>query len=158
MPKISAGILLYRFRNGTLEVFLVHPGGPLWAAKDLGVWSIPKGLIDPGEDPLTAAQREFREETGFVVSGRFVPLTSVKTKSGKEILAWAVEGDLDPSTIKSNLFSMEWPPRSGTQQKFPEVDRGVWFSLGEAKHRISPGQTALLEELVLKLVQKRTER
>lgn len=127
MSKISAGLLMYRVRSGVLQVFLVHPGGPFWARKDLGAWSIPKGLLDPDEDPLAAAQREFEEETGFKVSELFMPLAPVKQHSGKVIQAWAVEGDCDPSAIRSNTFSIEWPPRSDRQQEFPEVDRAAWF-------------------------------
>ncbi len=147
MPKISAGIVMYRMRDGVLQVFLVHPGGPFWAGKDLGAWSIPKGLLNPDEDPLAAAQREFEEETGFKVPGHFIPLAPVKLKSGKVVQAWAVEGDCDPSAIRSNTFSMEWPPRSGRQQEFPEVDRAAWFEFEEAKKKINQGQVGLLEEL-----------
>lgn len=138
---------MYRYRNGVLQVFLVHPGGPLWAGTDEGAWSIPKGLIDRDEDPLSAARREFEEETGLKAHGRFIPLTEVKLKSGKVIHAWAFEGDCDPEQIRSNLFSMQWPPRSGKQQEFPEVDRAGWFDLEEAKKKLNPGQTGLLEEL-----------
>ena len=147
MPKISAGLLMYRVRSGVLQVFLVHPGGPFWARKDIGAWSIPKGLLDPDEDPLAAAQREFEEETGFKVSGCFIPLAPVKLKSGKVIQAWAVEGDCDPTVIRSNTFAIEWPPRSGRQQEFPEVDRAAWFEIEEAKKKINQGQLGLLEEL-----------
>lgn len=147
MPEISAGLLMYRRRGGILEVFLVHPGGPFYADKDIGVWSIPKGLIDEGEDPLAAAQREFAEETGFTASGDFIPLKSVKLKSGKVIRAWAFEGDCDPLSIKSNTFTMEWPPRSGRQREFPEVDHAAWFTFEEAQKSIHPGQSALIEEL-----------
>ena len=147
MAKVSAGILLYRRQGGVLQVFLVHPGGPLWAKKDLGAWSIPKGEIDPGEDALSAARREFEEETGFPVSGNFIPLSPVRLKSGKVVHAWAVEGDCDPEVIRSNTFSMEWPPRSGRQQEFPEIDRALWFGLKEAKGKINKGQVPLLEEL-----------
>ena len=147
MPIVSAGILLYRKRGGILQVLLVHPGGPLWSNKDVGAWSIPKGLVDQGEDPLEGAKREFREETGFTASGRFIPLAPVKLRSGKAILAWAIEGDCDPAAMKSNTFSMEWPPRSGRQQDFPEVDRAAWFDIGEAKQKINQGQAVLLEEL-----------
>ncbi len=147
MPQISAGLLLYRKKNHAPEVFLVHPGGPLWAHKDFGVWSIPKGLVDWNEEVLEAAKREFHEETGFTASGSFRSLAPVKLKSGKIVNAWAVEGDCDPGKMKSNTFSMEWPPRSGKQQTFPEADRAAWFALDEAAKRITPGQAALLEEL-----------
>lgn len=147
MPKISAGLLVYRMQGGVLQVFLVHPGGPFWAKKDLAAWSIPKGLIDEGEDPLAAAQREFEEETALKVSGRFIQLKPVKLKSGKVVRAWAVEGNCDPSAIISNTFSMEWPPNSGQQQEFPEVDRAAWFEIEEARKKINQGQVGLLEEL-----------
>jgi predicted NUDIX family NTP pyrophosphohydrolase len=147
MPIISAGLLLYRKRGGILQVLLVHPGGPLWLKKDVEAWSIPKGLVGQGEDPLEGAKREFREETGFSASGRFIPLEPVKLKSGKVIRAWAIEGDCDPAAIKSNTFTMEWPPRTGRQQIFPEVDRAQWFGIGEAKQKINQGQAGLLEEL-----------
>ena len=128
-------------------MFLVHPGGPFWAKKDLGAWSLPKGEIEEGEDPLTAARRELTEETGLTVEGDFRPLRPQKQKSGKTILAWAVEGDCDPAQLRSGLFSMEWPPRSGRQQEFPEVDRGAWFSIEEARQRINAGQAPFLDEL-----------
>lgn len=143
---------MFRRRGGVLQVFLVHPGGPFYASKDIGIWSIPKGLIDEGEDPLAAARREFEEETGFKASGNFIPLKPVKLKSGKIIKAWAFEGDCDPGQIKSNMFSMEWPPRSGKYREFPEVDRAGWFTIEEAKQKIHPGQLDLVEEL------ERTER
>jgi predicted NUDIX family NTP pyrophosphohydrolase len=155
MAKISAGILMYRKHNGELQVFLVHPGGPLWEKKDLGAWSIPKGEIDPGEDPLSAAQREFEEETGFAVSGRFIPLTAVKLKSSKVVQAWAVEGDCDFEKITSNTFSMEWPPRSGRKQEFLEIDRAAWFGVEEAREKINKGQVPLIEELLRLLVMHR---
>jgi predicted NUDIX family NTP pyrophosphohydrolase len=147
MPNISAGLLMYRFRDRALEVFLVHPGGPFWGKKDAGAWSIPKGLLDQDEDPLTAAQREFEEETSFKISGRFIPLTPVKLKSGKVVQTWAVQGDCNPSEARSNTFSMEWPPGSGKEKEFPEIDRAAWFEIKEAKKRINPGQVGLLEEL-----------
>ncbi len=147
MAKVSAGILMYRRSNGAIQVFLVHPGGPLWVKKDLGAWSIPKGEVDSGEDMLFAARREFEEETGFRVSGSFVPLSPIKLKSGKVVHAWAVEGDCDPLEIRSNSFSMEWPPRSGKRQEFPEIDRAAWFGIDEAKEKINKGQVPLLEEL-----------
>jgi predicted NUDIX family NTP pyrophosphohydrolase len=138
---------MHRFMGDVVEVFLVHPGGPLWAKKDSGAWSIPKGLIDANEEPLAAARREFEEETGFKASGNFIQLSSVKLKSGKILLAWAVEGDCDPSEIKSNTFPMEWPPHSGRQQEFPEVDRAAWLPIDEAKKKINQGQVPLLDEL-----------
>jgi predicted NUDIX family NTP pyrophosphohydrolase len=150
MVRRSAGLLMYR-RRQVLEVLLVHPGGPFWAGKDLGAWSIPKGEFDPGEDPLAAAQREFREETDFAVAGEFIPLTPRKQPSGKVIEAWAVEGDCDPAAIRSNLFTLEWPPHSGRQQQFPEVDRAAWFSLAEAREKIIKGQVGFLEELQARL-------
>jgi predicted NUDIX family NTP pyrophosphohydrolase len=155
MPQVSAGLLLYRRRGEFLEVFLVHPGGPLWARKDLGVWSIPKGLVDQNENALDAAKREFHEETGFTASGEFIPLTPVKLRSGKVVQAWTVEADCDAAAARSNIFSMEWPPRSGTRREFPEVDRAAWFAIEEAKTKIVHGQAALLEELQ-KTLQKRT--
>ncbi|HHN65549.1 MAG TPA: NUDIX domain-containing protein [Nitrospirae bacterium] len=148
MPKISAGILLYRKRDKNLEVFLVHPGGPLWAKKDEGVWSIPKGLIEEGEDLLQAAIREFEEETGFKIKAKkVIPLKPVKQKGGKIVHAFAIEGDCDPEKLRSNTFSMEWPPHSKRIQHFPEIDRGQWFSPDEAKKKINPAQAALLDEL-----------
>jgi len=148
MPKVSAGILMFRLRDKTLQVLLVHPGGPLWEKKDEGAWSIPKGLIDGNEDAIEAAKREFEEETGFKVSGGpFVPLSPQRTRSGKIIKAWAVEGDIDASNIKSNTFEMEWPPRSGSIKRFPEVDRAEWFNLKKAKKKIIPSQLGFLQEL-----------
>lgn len=146
MPKQSAGVLLYR-HHPHVEVFLVHPGGPLWANKDLGSWSIPKGEFTPPEEPLSAARREFCEEVGHVVNGPFLALTPRKQKSGKIVHAFACRGDLEASTLKSNTFRMEWPPRSGQYQTFPEVDRGEWFPLEEAERRILPGQQGFLGEL-----------
>jgi predicted NUDIX family NTP pyrophosphohydrolase len=151
MTKHSAGLLLYRFRDGILEVFLVHPGGPFWEKKDLGVWSIPKGEIDEGEDPLGAARREFEEETGFRPDGTFRALTPVRQRSGKIVHAWAVEGDCDPAAIRSNTFTLEWPPRSGRQQEIPEVDRGGWFAVDFAKEKILEGQRGLLAQVELLL-------
>lgn len=151
MPaKTSAGILLYRRRSG-LEVLLVHPGGPFFAKKDLGAWSIPKGEVGDGETPASAAVREFQEETGFVVDGALEELKPIRQKSGKIVLAWAVEGDCDASQLQSNLFSMEWPPRSGRQQQFPEVDRGAWFPIDEARGKILAAQVAFLDELVARV-------
>ncbi len=145
--KRSAGILLYRVNSSRLQVLLVHPGGPFWAKKDAGAWSIPKGEIEEGEDLLDAAKREVEEETGILVTGRFITLTPVKQKSGKIVHAWATEQDVDPRLVKSNLFEMEWPPRSGLKKSFPEIDRAAWFMLEEAKQKIIPGQEPLLEEL-----------
>jgi predicted NUDIX family NTP pyrophosphohydrolase len=145
--KKSAGLLLYRRQNSALEVFLVHPGGPFWAKKDDGAWSIPKGEIADDEDPLKAAKREFFEETGFQVDGNFIALTPVKQAGGKWVYAWAIEGDCDAGSIKSNTFSLEWPPRSGNKKEFPEVDRAAWFPLELAKQKILKGQLSLLEEL-----------
>jgi predicted NUDIX family NTP pyrophosphohydrolase len=145
MSQHSAGILLYRRRDRGLEVLLAHPGGPYWANKDLGSWSMPKGLIAAGEDPLAAARREFQEETGFEVNGRFIELGSEKQASGKIVHAWALEGDLDTRKMVSNVFSLEWPPRSGQTQEFPEVDRGEWFDLATAKVKITQGQRPLLD-------------
>jgi predicted NUDIX family NTP pyrophosphohydrolase len=151
MAKRSAGILMYRLTGSGAELFLVHPGGPFWAKKDDSAWSIPKGLIDDAEDPLTAATREFREETGIVPAGDFMELGAFKQPSGKTILAWAVEGALDPQAIKSNLFSMEWPPKSGRLQEFPEVDRAAWFAPDIALSKIIKGQSPILMELLRRL-------
>lgn len=148
MPrKLSAGIVLYRRSNGELEVFLVHPGGPFWAKKDAGAWSIPKGEYAEGEEPEAVARREFQEETGCALTGPLQPLTSLKQPSGKVISAWAMEGDFDPALLKSNTFALEWPPRSGKMQQFPEVDRGAWFDLPTAREKILTGQRQFLEQL-----------
>lgn len=147
MPKTSAGLLVYRFREGRLQVLLVHPGGLFWARKDLGAWSLPKGEFTDSEDPLEAARRELREETGFDLEGPFEPLTPRKQSGGKIVHAWAVEGDLDPRQIRSNTFLLEWPKGSGRQKEFPEIDRADWFDLEEARRRILPGQAGFLDEL-----------
>ena len=147
MPKLSAGILLFRRRAAGVEVLLVHPGGPFWAKKDLGAWSIPKGLADEGEDLLAAAKREFLEETGMPVEGEFIDLGAHKQPGGKTIAAWAHEGDFDPALLTSNTFSLEWPPRSGRMAQFPEVDRAAWFSIDEAFEKISKGQTPIIAAL-----------
>jgi predicted NUDIX family NTP pyrophosphohydrolase len=148
MPrKLSAGILLYRRRAELLEVFLVHPGGPFWLRMDDGAWSVPKGEYREGEDPLQAARREFREETGFPAEGPVIALPEVVQPSGKRVSVWALEGDLDPDQLRSNLFELEWPPHSGQRQGFPEVDRGAWFSLTAARHKLLPAQVALLDAL-----------
>lgn len=146
----SAGLLLYRYNNN-LEVFLVHPGGPLWKNKDETAWSIPKGEFLQDEDPLHAAVREFAEETGIHVSGEFMPLEPVIQKGGKKVLAWALEKNIDAAAIQSNFFEMEWPPRSGKYQSFPEIDKGAWFKTDEAKKKINTRQSALIEELEKKL-------
>jgi predicted NUDIX family NTP pyrophosphohydrolase len=148
MPKRSAGLIMYRWTKGELEVFLVHPGGPLWAKKDRGAWTLPKGEYGADEDPLVAAQREFHEETGFLSSGTFVELGSVRQKSGKVVIAWAFEGDCDPARLMSNTCTMEWPPRSGKRIKVPEVDRGQWYGLAEAHTYIREEQCKLLDTLV----------
>jgi predicted NUDIX family NTP pyrophosphohydrolase len=146
--KQSAGILLYRYKKKQLEVFLVHPGGPFWKNKDAGAWSIPKGEFAEGEDPLQAAVREFKEETGSEVSGSFYALGSVKMKSGKLVFAWCVEGNIDPATVKSNSFPLEWPPRSGKTLMVEEVDKGAWFSPGLAKEKINPAQAVFIDRLI----------
>jgi predicted NUDIX family NTP pyrophosphohydrolase len=146
---------MYRVRGDELEFLLVHPGGPLWQKKDAGIWSIPKGEIHPGEDGLEAAKREFEEELGVQAQGAFVKLTPITQKSGKIVHAWGFAGDCDPSQIRSNTFSMEWPPRSGRTGTFPEVDRAAFFNLEQAKGRINPAQVALLEELLRKLGRSR---
>jgi predicted NUDIX family NTP pyrophosphohydrolase len=151
MKKRSAGILAWRRRPDGPEFFLVHPGGPFWKNKDDGAWSIPKGEIDPDEDALAAAQREFEEETGFKVGGTFTPLAPVKIASGKVIEAWAIEHDLDSSAIVSNTFEIEWPPRSGKRQAFPEVDRAAWFSSEDALTKINKGQAPLIAELLKRI-------
>jgi predicted NUDIX family NTP pyrophosphohydrolase len=149
MPvRASAGLLVYRRGASGVEVFLVHPGGPYWARRDLGAWTIPKGEIEPGEDPLDAARREFHEETGSPMDGTFVALRPVTMRSGKVVHAWAVGGDIDARAVISIVFAMEWPPRSGRQQQFPEVDRAEWFTVDEARERILPAQVPLLDDLM----------
>ncbi len=148
MQKVGAGLLLYRRRGGIIQVFLVHPGGPFWKKKDEGAWSIPKGEPGHGEELLPAAKREFEEETGFRPAGNAIPLSPVKQAGGKMVHAWAIEGDCDPAAIKSNVFTTEWPPHSGRQQEFPEVDRAGWFDITGAKKKINKGQIPLLDELV----------
>ena len=157
MAKKSAGMLMVRRRHGVIEVFLVHPGGPFWAKKDLGSWSIPKGEYEPGEDPLEVARREFQEETSFKATGELISLTPRKQPGGKVITAWAFEGDCDASAVKSNTFAMEWPPRSGKQQEFPEVDRAGWFSIQVAKEKITKGQTGFLDELI-QILENQTQK
>jgi predicted NUDIX family NTP pyrophosphohydrolase len=147
MPRTAAGLLMYRRAAAGLEVLLVHPGGPYWAKKDDGAWSIPKGELGPGEEPLAAAQREFREETGFDACAPYVPLGELRQPSGKRIAAWAFAGDCDAAAVRSNTFLVEWPPRSGREQAFPEVDRAQWFPLAEAAAKLVPGQRPFLERL-----------
>jgi predicted NUDIX family NTP pyrophosphohydrolase len=145
--KTSAGILLYRTSDDGLEVFLVHPGGPYWEKKDDGAWSVPKGEFEAGEDPSEAAKREFREETGSDITGEFIELSPLKQPSGKIVYVWAVEGNIDATSIKSNMFTMEWPPRSGKEQAFPEVDKGGWFTIPQAREKLLAGQRGFLEQL-----------
>ncbi len=151
MPQRSAGVLLYRRTSRGIEVLLVHPGGPFWAKKDDGVWSIPKGLVEPGEDPIAVARREFEEETGALLQGDLVPLGTVAQSRAKTIEVWAAEGDFDPATLRSNTFSMEWPPRSGRMQAFPEVDRAQWFGPDAAFDKILKGQRPVIEALLQRL-------
>ncbi|HZP03391.1 MAG TPA: NUDIX domain-containing protein [Terracidiphilus sp.] len=151
MPKRSAGLLVYRHREDTPEVFLVHPGGPFWAKKDLGAWTIPKGEYLDDEEPLQAARREFEEETGFRVDGDFIELGTITQASGKIVSAWACEGDFDPAQLTSNTCEIEWPPRSGRQITIPEVDRGAWFSVSEAEQRILNAQQPILARLLQQL-------
>jgi len=147
----SAGLLLFRRRGPEFEFFLVHPGGPFWAKKDVGAWSIPKGLYEKGEPPLEAAKREFAEETGFSVEGDFVALGDFKQPGGKVVSAWLVEADCDPATVRSNLFSMEWPPRSGKVAEFPEIDRAGWFAPEGAMEKILRGQKPIIERALEQL-------
>lgn len=142
---------MFRTSDAILQVFLVHPGGPFWRNKDAGAWSIPKGEYREGEDPCDAGKREFHEETGFDAHGEFIPLGQIKQSSAKVITAFAVEGDCSPAAIRSNTFSIEWPPKSGRQQEFPEIDRAEWFTLDEARTRIVKGQAGFLDRLVAKI-------
>jgi predicted NUDIX family NTP pyrophosphohydrolase len=147
----SAGLLLYRLGAAGLEVLLAHPGGPFWARKDDGAWSLPKGELLAGEDPLAAARREFLEETGADLAGPFAPLGEVRQAGGKRVLAWAVEGDLDPARLRCNLFEMEWPPRSGRLQQFPEIDRVAWFAPAQARSKLLAGQRPFIDRLLAAL-------
>ena|SRR5947209_16844137 len=149
--KRSAGLLLCRRREGEIEFFLVHPGGPFWATKDAAAWSIPKGLYERDEQPLDAAKREFSEETGLAVDGEFLPLGDFKQPGGKIISAWCVEADCDAAAVKSNLFTMEWPPRSGKMAEFPEIDRAAWFAPEVALLKILRGQKPILEQALKRL-------
>jgi predicted NUDIX family NTP pyrophosphohydrolase len=147
MPRISAGLLMYRVKDGAIQVLLAHPGGPLFRKKDDGAWTIPKGEPDPGEELLLAAQREFEEETGVKPHSPFIALKPIQQKGGKIVHAWAFKGDCDPKAIKSNLFTMEWPPKSGKQAQFPEIDRAEFFDLDTARIKIKERQDALIDEL-----------
>jgi predicted NUDIX family NTP pyrophosphohydrolase len=151
MAKISAGVLLFRKTPAGVEVLLVHPGGPFWAKKDLGAWSIPKGLADEGEDLVAAAKREFLEETGLAVEGEFLDLGRHKQPGGKTVVAFACQGDFDPASLRSNTFSLEWPPRSGRTAEFPEVDRAAWWSIDEALMKVNKGQAPSIAALVERL-------
>ena len=151
MAEHSAGILMFRRSGKDIEVFLVHPGGPFWAKKDLGAWSIPKGEYEAGEDPLVAAKREFCEELGVEPRGNFQELGELVQPSRKVITAWAVEGDFDPRNLRSNTFELEWPPKSGRKQSFPEVDRAEWFAPAQARRKILPGQSAFIDRLLARL-------
>jgi predicted NUDIX family NTP pyrophosphohydrolase len=146
-PKVSAGLLVFRRHRGELQVLLVHPGGPFWANRDAGAWSIPKGEVDPAEPLLDAARREFHEETGFTAAGEFLPLTPARQRSGKVVHAWAAQGDCDPALLRSNTFNLEWPPHSGETREFPEADRAAWLSIPDALRRIVPGQASFVREL-----------
>lgn len=147
MAARSAGILVYRKREGGIEVLLVHPGGPFWARRDDGAWSIPKGEYDGEENPEAAARREFLEETGWMPAGEFLPLGEIRQKAGKSVTAFAIEGDFDAAALQSNSFEMEWPPRSGRKASFPEIDRAGWFALDAAREKMIEGQRELLDRL-----------
>ena len=147
MPKKSAGLLLFRERAGDLEVFLVHPGGPFWSQKDEGAWSIPKGELEEGEDPLAAARRELEEETGFSAPGEAIPLNPLKQAGGKLVYAWAIRGDVDPGLLRSNTFPLEWPPKSGRIREFPEMDRAGFFTVAQARIKLKDAQVAFVERL-----------
>jgi predicted NUDIX family NTP pyrophosphohydrolase len=149
--SVSAGLLMYRSREGRLEVFLAHPGGPIWKNRDAGAWTIPKGLVNEGEDPLAAARREFNEETGLSPAGPFVELGSIRQKAGKTVHAWAVEGNADAGEVKSNLTKLEFPHGSGRWLTFPEVDRCAWFSMADARRKINAAQAELIDRLEAKL-------
>jgi predicted NUDIX family NTP pyrophosphohydrolase len=147
MLSKSAGILLYRRRDGQLQVLLVHPGGPFWAKRDLGAWTIPKGEFGPDEEPETAARREFAEELGVMPAAPLTPLGEARQKAGKLVVAFAMEGEFNTAMIRSNTFEMEWPPRSGLKRSFPEIDRAEWFGLEAARGKINPGQLPFLDRL-----------
>jgi predicted NUDIX family NTP pyrophosphohydrolase len=145
--RLSAGLLLYRRTNGGVEIFLAHPGGPFWRRRDEGAWTVPKGIIEDGEDPLDAACREFEEETGIVPVGPYLPLGSIRQKAGKTVHAWAWEGDADPTAIRSNEMEVEWPRGSGVVRSYPEVDRCAWFNPREAREKINAAQAELIDRL-----------
>lgn len=151
MPVVSAGVLLFRTTDRGVEVLLVHPGGPFWRRKDAGAWTIPKGEVQPGEALIAAARREFREETGWPAEGEAVSLGQVRLASRKVVHAWAIEGEFDPARLHSNTFELEWPPRSGTRQAFPEADKAAWFTVDEARQRIIAAQAPFLDALALHL-------
>jgi predicted NUDIX family NTP pyrophosphohydrolase len=151
MPRSSAGLVVYRRVGKGIELFLVHPGGPYWAKKDAGAWSFPKGEHSDEEDPLTVARREYHEETGFTIDGNFVPLATITQRGGKVVTLFAVEGDCDADAIRSNTFTMEWPPKSGRSATFPEVDRASWFPPEQAKQKLNPAQAAAVDELLRRL-------
>lgn len=158
MSKTSAGILAWRKTDSALEVLLVHPGGPFFIKKDAGAWSIPKGEYNGTEEPLAAARREFAEELGTEINGKFISLTPIKQKSGKMVHVWAVEAEMDITRFRSNSFTLEWPPKSGKMQEFPEVDKAEWFTIDKAKEKINAAQVALLEEMESKLNGKLVEK
>ena len=151
MPRVSAGLLMYRIQDGKLQVLLAHPGGPLFTRKDEGAWTIPKGEIEPGEDLLEAAKREFEEETGLAPAGVFIALGAFRQPGGKIVVAWAFEGDFDLAAFRSNLFAMEWPPKSGRMAQFPEADRAGWFAPAEALRKILKGQAPIVQALLVRL-------
>jgi predicted NUDIX family NTP pyrophosphohydrolase len=153
--KRSAGLLIHRDRGGTIEIFLVHPGGPFWAKKDDGAWSIPKGEYDEGEDALAVAKRELLEETGLRVDGEFVKLEPIRQRSGKIVTAFAIAADFDPAEIRSNSFQLEWPPKSGRMQEFPEVDRAAWFAIAQARIKLLASQAPLLDQIEARLKRAR---
>lgn len=154
MAKVSAGVLMYRRRSGALEILLVHLGGPFWTKKDAGAWFVPKGEVNPGEEDLAAARREFAEETGLSADGELVELGSVRHKSGKKVSAWAMEGDCDPASLHSNTFEMEWPPKSGKKREFPEIDRAGFFGVESAREKMHPSEFPFVERLVVLLAKK----
>lgn len=155
-PNVSAGLLLFRRTHGALEVFLAHPGGPFWKNRDAGAWTIPKGEVDEGEEPLATARRELEEETGLTPEGPFIELGTVRQKAGKTVHAWACEGDADPETVQSNVMRTEWPRGSGKWLTFPEVDRCAWFDPATAREKINPAQVELIDHLEAHLASPRT--